>query len=94
MRAQFGRFASRPLFFLITLLAWSWVFLPEPALIVGADSAGRVVPTGNTVELRFDHTATLLPNGKVLVTAGMARNGVIEPTAELYDPHRKSQWGK
>jgi len=46
------------------------------------------------VELRFDHTATLLPNGKVLVTAGMARNGVIEPTAELYDPHRKSQWGK
>jgi hypothetical protein len=45
------------------------------------------VPTGNTLEPRFDHTATLLPNGKVLIAAGMARNGVIEPTAELYDPH-------
>jgi hypothetical protein len=45
------------------------------------------VPTGNTVEPRFDHTATLLQNGKVLIAAGMARNGLIEPSAELYDPH-------
>jgi hypothetical protein len=43
------------------------------------------VPTGDTVEPRFDHTAPLLPNGKVLIAAGIARNGLIEPTAELFD---------
>lgn len=57
------------------LLAWSFFLLPRPALIVGASSEGRIVPTGNTVEARFDHTATLLHNGKVLIAAGMARNG-------------------
>jgi Kelch motif len=68
------------------LLAGSFFLLPRPALIVGASSEGRIVPTGNTVEARFDHTATLLHNGKVLIAAGMARNGLIVPTAELYDP--------
>ena len=57
---------------------------------LNADIVGRVVPTGNTLEPRFDHTATLLPNGKVLIAAGMARNGVIEPTAELYDPQSQA----
>ena len=72
---------------LATLLTLSWFCLPRPARTVSADTAGRIVPTGNTLEPRFDHTATLLPNGKVLIAAGMARNGIIEPTAELYDPH-------
>jgi hypothetical protein len=53
---------------------------------VQANSSGRIVATGNTIEPRFDHTATLLLNGKVLIAAGMARNGVIEPDAEVYDP--------
>jgi hypothetical protein len=34
---------------------------------------------------RYDHTATLLPSGKVLVTGGQNGNGRIA-TAELYDP--------
>lgn len=54
---------------------------------VRANSPGRIVATGNTIEPRFDHTATLLSNGKVLIAAGMAQNGVIEPDAEIYDPH-------
>lgn len=49
-------------------------------------SVGRVVATGNMTVARFSHTATLLPNGKVLIAGGMARNGVVEGTAELYDP--------
>ncbi len=69
------------------LLTSSWLLLPLPSRTVSAATAGRIVPTGNTVEPRFDHTATLLPNGKVLIAAGLARNGEIEPTAELYDPH-------
>ena len=89
MRKQFGRLTAGPLLILIAVLAGRWLLLAGRALTVSADSTGRVVPTGNTVEPRFDHTATLLPNGKVLVAAGMARNGVIEPTAEVYDPHTR-----
>jgi hypothetical protein len=87
MQQQFVRLSSGPLLILIALLVGHWLLLLAPALSVSADSAGRVVPTGNTVEPRFDHTATLLPDGKVLIAAGMARNGVIDPTAEVYDPH-------
>ena len=89
MRKEFGRLTAGPLLILIALLAGRWLLLAGPALRVSADSMGRVVPTGNTVEPRFDHTATLLPNGKVLVAAGMARNGIIDSTAEVYDPHTR-----
>ena len=81
MRARFGCSAA------VILLTLCSFLLPQPAHPENADAAGRIVPTGNTVEPRFDHTATLLPNGKVLIAAGLARNGEIEPTAELYDPH-------
>src|SRR5438093_8655597 len=42
------------------------------------------VPTGNLVTARTRHTATLLPNGKVLVAGG--NNGPALSSAELYDP--------
>jgi hypothetical protein len=35
--------------------------------------------------LHDSHSATLLPNGKVLLTAGLAGTMVVD-TAELYDP--------
>jgi len=42
-------------------------------------------PTGPLVTERAQHTATLLPNGKVLVAGG--RNGFSNlAAAELYDP--------
>ncbi len=46
-------------------------------------------PAGNLSMARNGHTATLLPNGKVLVVGGNSRVGDqtgIVPTAELYDP--------
>lgn len=49
-------------------------------------AAGSVTPTGNMSTPRAAHTATLLPNGKVLITGGMERNGGFFATAELYDP--------
>jgi hypothetical protein len=44
-------------------------------------TTGTFAPTGNMAEARENHTATLLLNGKVLVTGGSA-----DATAELYDP--------
>jgi hypothetical protein len=41
--------------------------------------------TGSMTTSRADHTATLLPNGKVLVAGGWDSNGTLL-SAELYDP--------
>jgi WD40 repeat protein len=48
--------------------------------------AGRLLPTGSLGEPRADHTATLLPDGRVLIAGGMVENGVFLDTMELYDP--------
>ena len=42
---------------------------------------GTFTVTGNMTTARFSHTATLLPNGKVLIAGGSDGN-----SAELYDP--------
>ncbi|WNG43111.1 kelch-like protein [Archangium minus] len=41
--------------------------------------------TGSLLKSRFFHTATLLPNGKVLAAGGYDQNGTLG-SAELYDP--------
>src|SRR5882724_10941523 len=64
------------LFSVFVLLAVST--LPPPP--------GSIAPTGSPSVARFSHTATLLPNNKVLIAGGMERNGVWLDSAELYDP--------
>jgi len=71
-------------------------FFPPP--VSGINSAELYDPatgtwssTGNLTTSRYGHTATLLPNGKVLVTGGYNgandSNGPIDlDSAELYDP--------
>jgi hypothetical protein len=51
-------------------------------------AAGTWNLTGSMSAARYDHTATLLPNGKVLVTGGGAGNGyaTILASTEIYDP--------
>src|SRR6184192_3678561 len=44
------------------------------------------VPTGNLGTARDYHTATLLPNGKVLVAGGIDISRASLASAELYDP--------
>ena len=48
---------------------------------------GPFAPTGSPTTARANHTATLLPNGKVLIAGG--DSGAFQPplaSAELYDP--------
>jgi WD40 repeat protein len=45
---------------------------------------GDFVPTGNMTTPRFSHTATVLGDGRVLVTGGIGTSGVTLATAELY----------
>lgn len=47
---------------------------------------GQITPTGNLSVRRFSQSATLLPNGKVLIAGGMERNGKYDASVELYDP--------
>src|SRR4051794_38076688 len=42
--------------------------------------------SGSMATARTQHTATLLPSGKVLVAGGIGPGGVTLATAELYDP--------
>ena len=43
-------------------------------------------PTGGMAAARYNHTATLLPNGKVLVVGGFNNSNGYLASAELYDP--------
>src|SRR5438876_5468736 len=51
-----------------------------------AEASGTWSPTGSMAIGRFIFTATLLPNGKVLVAGGDTPGEIITNTAELYDP--------
>src|SRR5262245_4562485 len=60
-------------------------------MVVVQPSAGQSATwtaTGNLKTARHQHTATLLPNGKVLVAGGFLQNGATRTlsSAELYNP--------
>ena len=64
-----------------------------PLLLSGtaiAQTAGTFTGTGSMNAARSDHNATLLSNGKVLLTGGQVLNGTPIPlvlsSAEVYDP--------
>jgi len=51
-----------------------------------ASPTGSITAIAPMLEPRSAHTATLLPNGKVLIAGGMRRNQDFYRSAELYDP--------
>lgn len=51
-------------------------------------ATGSFKVTGSMTEFRYQHAATLLNNGQVLLTGGF--NGTPVPDAELFDPSKES----
>jgi hypothetical protein len=60
---------------------WSTRTSTNSAFLLKSGS-GILQPTGNLVAARYGHTATLLQDGRVLITGG----ATVTATAELYDP--------
>ena len=56
------------------------------SLAAPASSSGFWTTTGNLNTARAAHTATLLPNGEVLVAGGQDASGAALASAELYSP--------
>src|SRR5262245_41690072 len=54
-----------------------------------AASSVQVQPVPGMVTQRVDHTATLLPDGRVLLTGGTGAEGVLS-SAEVYRPDQKA----
>ena len=79
LRPAFSILARRIAFPLLLLTAG--LVLVQPC----AGQSGTWTATGSLATARDDHTATLLPNGKVLVAGGVDDSGALA-SAELYDP--------
>jgi hypothetical protein len=59
---------------------------PLPYAYLYDFSTDRYTSTGSMTTSRFEDTATLLPNGQVLVTGGHTSNAGVTASAELYTP--------
>jgi hypothetical protein len=77
------------------LITGGWAVLPEWPVWSTAElynpATGKFTATGNMTGRRAGHTATLLPNGKVLIAGGWSvisdgAFGGFARTAEIYDP--------
>jgi hypothetical protein len=69
--------------FIITFAIAATAFRPVSS---GVSGIGSVTAAASMLEPRSGQTATLLPDGKVLIAGGMRRNQDFYKSAELYDP--------
>src|SRR5438128_11789768 len=73
---------------LVRRIAFPLLFLGAGLVLVQPCAAApfEFEETGSLATTRYLHTATLLPNGKVLVAGGFDSSYVASASAELYDP--------
>lgn len=77
-------------FSLVALTATGLLWAVAPSQTAPAASpAGSVTPAAPMLQLRSGHSATLLPDGSVLIVGGMRRNQDFYRSAEVYDPAMK-----
>ena len=69
------------------LLLGAWLVPVQPS----AGQSGTWTETGDLITARWDHTATLLPDGMVLAAGGAGSSVTALASAELYDP-ASSTW--
>ena len=68
------------------LLGWLAIILAATSAVAAfAQTSGTWTTTGSMNTARTHHTATLLPNGKVLVAGGFNQSNLLA-SAELYNP--------
>jgi Galactose oxidase, central domain len=56
----------------------------------GAAVIPQLSEIGHMTNMRSGHTATLLPDGTVLLAGGMVDNGMFLRSAEIYDPAKRT----
>ncbi len=81
-----SRFMKILVAFAFTLVLGGLLLVTKTPASSSSTVVGSVSLTGSMAAPRAVHTATPLPNGKVLIAGGMERNGVFLDSAELYDP--------
>jgi hypothetical protein len=64
---------------------WTYPGIPLASADIFDPKSGTFTPTGPVADARFAHTATLLPDGRVLIAGGYDGKADLA-TAELYDP--------
>jgi hypothetical protein len=74
------------------LIAGGW-FTDADGRLISTNSAelydpatGTFAATGSMTTARYEHTSTLLPDGRVLIAGGGDASGHLALSAELYDP--------
>ena len=77
---------TRSCLLLVSLIVITFVIAGAAFHAATAPRVGIVSPAASMLEPRSGHTATLLPDGKVLIAGGMRRNRDFYGSAELYDP--------
>ena len=83
-RSRLVLVASIPITLILAVAASRAIFAASS--IAPISNAGSLSSGAPMQEPRSGHTATLLPNGKVLIVGGMRRNQDFYKSAELYDP--------